>query len=77
MYHSGRKGVIEKEGSDVEDFMLGYDYYENEFDRFAYDNDRKINNVILDVCTRDTHVESYRFNDSDEVCDDGRSGYRI
>jgi hypothetical protein len=56
--------------------MIGYDYYENEFDRFAYDNN-KIDDAALEVCMRDTNVESYRFSDSDEACDDGRSGFRI
>jgi hypothetical protein len=57
--------------------MIGYDYYENELDRYSYANELNRSNAILEVCTRDTNVESYRFSDSDEVCDDGRSGYRI
>jgi hypothetical protein len=57
--------------------MTGYDYYENELDRYSNANELNKSNAVLEVCTRDTNVESYRFGDSDEVCDDGRSGYRI
>jgi hypothetical protein len=57
--------------------MRGYDYYENELDHFMFSMNDTASSAILDVCTRDTNVESYRFGDSDEVCDDGRTGYRV
>ena len=52
--------------------MKSYDYYESGIEEKSAKNRNE--GESIDLCTKDFHAESYRFDEEINVCDDGRSG---
>jgi hypothetical protein len=52
--------------------MRSYDYYESELQEKL--SEQIPENDKLEICVKDFHSESYRFDEEINTCDDGRSG---